>query len=236
MPLENLRIAEAYQKMCNGCTKYGMQPMNEVTLNRILHKKHFTGNGLCMVSASRGERTVEENNAKTEELKNDLSSLGYGYIPMYGGFKEKRDDGSVEQVFEKSFMVFPYNRKGEEIDFEQLKDDMLALGKKYEQESILVKAPDAAPVYLNCTTGDVDMEFSKDDANIKVNDMAQDYFSSLKKLPKGATDEEGNLSKDFEGKPQRFTFESCYLNEEPKTLMGAHARYMAGECYAGRYP
>ena len=233
MDLKSLEITEAYNQMCETS---GYQPLNEVTLNRILHKKHFVGSGLCVISASRNERSVAENNAKTKELKEDLRVLGYGYIPMYGGYRETRDDGTVHQVFEKSFMVFPYNRKGEAVDFAQLEDDMLALGRKYGQETILVKAKDKAPVYVNCATGAVDMEFSKNDADIKDDDMAQLYFSALKKLPPEATDDKGELVKDFEGKPQRFTFESCYLDTEPQTLMGAHARHMAGECFAGRYP
>lgn len=46
MDLKSLEIAEAYNQM-RETSSY--QPLNEVTLNRILHKKHFVGSGLCVI-------------------------------------------------------------------------------------------------------------------------------------------------------------------------------------------
>lgn len=173
-----------------------MQRLVETTLNRLVtdHNKYV------MISASRGDKTKEENNRRFSELKNKVWKAGYSYIPVYGGYIE----GNVE-VYEQSLVVVPKNK---DQDFSQLVDDMISIGKYYEQEAILVKFPDDYPVYYNLITNTYGEPFN---GELKLNDVAQKYFTSLKKHPRA----------------QRFTY--TYLENQPQTIMGAHMRESRGE-------
>lgn len=173
-----------------------MQRLTETTLNRLVtdHNKYV------IISASRGDKTIEENNRRFSELKNKVWKAGYSYIPVYGGYIE--DSG---EVYEKSLVVLPKNK---DQDFSQLVDDMISIGKYYEQEAILVKFPDDYPVYYDLITNTYGESF---DGELKLNDAAQKYFTSLKKHPRA----------------QRFIY--TYLESQPQTIMGAHMRESRGE-------
>ena len=190
--------------------------LTEATLNRLV--KGHDKDGYIILSASRGDKTDAENNRRFEELKKTVWNLGYSYIPVFGGYSEE-DHG---EVFEKSLFVLAKNKKEAEIDFDKFVEDMREIGSSYEQDSILVKYPDKAPMYLNLSTGEFDRPF---DGEIKLNDVTQMYFTALKKWN---TDKYGDKIK---GKPQRYTytFKEVYLSEQPKTLMGAHRRSSNGE-------
>ena len=82
-----------------------MQNLIETTFKRL--EKHFENNDCAFISACRGDRTAEENNIKTEELKEKLRRMGYGYVAIRGGYIENKglpDERTVED--EKSFAVF----------------------------------------------------------------------------------------------------------------------------------
>ena len=190
--------------------------LTEATLNRLV--KGHDKDGYVILSASRGDKTDAENNRRFEELKKTVWNLGYSYIPVFGGYSEE-DHG---EVFEKSLFVLAKNKKEAEIDFDKFVEDMREIGSSYEQDSILVKYPDKAPMYLNLSTGEFDRPF---DGEIKLNDLAQMYFTALKKW---------NTSKygdEIKGNPQRYTytFNEVYLSEQPKTISGAHRRSSNGE-------
>ena len=173
-----------------------MQRLNETTLNRLVsdHNKYV------IISASRGDKSVEENNKRFSELKDKVWQAGYSYIPVYGGYIE---DGG--EVYEKSLVVLPRNK---DQDFSKLVDDMILIGKFYDQEAILVKSQDDYPVYYDLNSNSYGAPF---DGELKLNDVTQHYFTSLKKHPKA----------------QRFTY--TYLESQPQTIMGAHMRESRGE-------
>lgn len=164
---------------------------------------------------------VDENNKRTKELRTKLKSSTYSYIPVYGGFKE---EGSNTAKIEKSFIVFPYNISTKEyMDFDEFKENLLNIGASFQQDSILIKAPDSNPVYIDCKTKKPDdYTFT----NKKVNDIAQEYFTALKKW-----DDSSKKGKDHftKGKPQRFTFESLYMNDFPNSISEHRRRSLNGE-------
>lgn len=198
--------------------------LDESTLNRLVsgHDK----DGYVIISASRGDKTAEENNKRFSELKSKVNKYGYSYIPVFGGYKEE-DNG---EVLEKSLFVLPYNRvlgtKVEPEYFDDFLSSMIDLGKYYNQDSILVKTPTDKPKYLDLSTMEYDKPF---DGELKLNDIAQVYFTSMKKWN---TDKYGDTIK---GKPQRFTYTqtenltNVYLMEQPKTINEAHRRSLLGE-------
>lgn len=119
------------------------------------------------------------NNIAYKKLKNKIASLGYSYIPVYGGFKEK---GQQKANVEKSLIVMPFNIKsGTYTDFDKFVNDMFDIAgpNGYHQDSILIKYPDKNPQYYSCWT-------QKPEEGImftgtSLNDITKEYFTALKK-------------------------------------------------------
>ncbi len=122
---ENLK--ETYDK------DYGsFEYMNESSLSRIW--KH-SQNGFFMLSAFRGN-DFNKNYKNHKGLKQDIRSNNLGYFEIDGQYKY--DDGTTES--ELSVFV-PFNKN--EYRFEEFVEIGRKLGKKYNQESILVKYPNS---------------------------------------------------------------------------------------------
>jgi hypothetical protein len=87
----------------------------------------------------------------------------------------------------------------------------------YNQDSVLIKAPDGTPQYYE-KSGDVDdtMKFNGD---VKINDMSQDYFTDFIKT----------LKMRDNSREHRFTFEGCYINPKPASLNERTVRDKRGE-------
>ena len=195
--------------------------LTESTLGRVLHGHE--GSGYVIISPCReksnleqelgrvltDQEAIDENNKRVHELKQDLMRLGYSYIHAYGGYHE---EGTDDFSYEKSFIVYPFNRKGEQTDFEVFFNDMVDLGNKYNQDSILRKHPDEKAKYIVCKTGDVDMEFD----GITVNDITQEYFTALRQ-------------NDHKG-VKRFTYEGLYI-PKASSIMDGHRRYSMNELF-----
>lgn len=257
---ENKNIFEAYEQI-KKC-KY-MKPLTEASLQHIINKKY---SGYFILSACRsdwveyeldklGITTEEEfrekfhgtkmeylnpkywNNLRSKELENDLKSLGFGYIPVYGGFKEtsnEKPDGIT--VYERSYFV-PFDGDGEEA-FNEVKEKIIELGKKYRQESVTICPPGEAPYFYVTTKypngDDVGTEqryFGKD---YKINDVAQQFFTANNKSDRW---NDGDFSKK---PPRRFSFESTnesvMVGGDPMSYAEAYSRNMKGEIFAPPYP
>jgi len=200
----------------NGETMNNYTKLTEATLNRLIsgHDK----DGYIIISASRGDKTTEENNKRFAELKKTVKMNGYSFIPVFGGYKEDGGD-----VLEKSLYVLPISASGERTDFERFIEDMVDIASAYDQEAILVKKVGEDPRYYNLKDATIGAPFT----GVTVNDVLQQYFTALKKWD---TDKYGDSIK---GSPQRFTFQELYLDEQPRTIAGAHMRRSDGEivCY-----
>ena len=199
-----------------------MPLLTEITVNRLLGK-HYNS-GFAIVSASRFKNTAQENNQLTKELFLKLKNSNYSYIPVFGGFIENKGSENEQHVYEKSFLILNYNKKGEELPFQDLKNFALEICSEYKQETVVLKSPDGNPKTLT-RTGEADMEFSGD---IKINDLTQEYFTSFVKTR--------NVDKDSQDKRKqsRLTFEGVYINPPPATYSERHARYLSGEIFLSR--
>lgn len=176
------------------------------------------------------------NNIKTKELMRDLHDLGYGFVPTYGGFKEKSPSNSEgTDVFEKSFFVpFQLKDADNKEGFEKMKSDIIALGKKYRQESVAICPPNEAPYfYVTYQYGNGDPVGSEQryfGRDYNINDVAKEYFTSLNKVDRF------DRGKD-KANPHRFSFcESVTVDNSPTTYMGAYSRFSSGEIFASNYP
>ncbi len=129
---------------------YGtFEKINEVSLSRIWkHQK----TGFIMMSAFRGD-DLQKNLNNHQQLKKDIRSLGYGYFELEGQYQY--DDGTIDN----ELSVFIPCPKDETETFYYFVDNIHKLGKKYNQESILVKEPDGIYGYdgkaqlLYCQSG-----------------------------------------------------------------------------------
>lgn len=150
--------------------------LESITLNRIL-KKHGV-NGLIGISANRSDMPQERNIAKTKELINDIKASGFSYLPTYGGYRSPQ---GVEDDYEPSFIVFNYNSDGKQCDFERLKELAIIWCKKYEQHSVLIKAPNEEPIYVDENGNKVN---SRQSNEYWKNNPQKPFFTSLKSKEK----------------------------------------------------
>ena len=203
-------------------------PINESNAKSLLDK--HTKTGYIIISPCRGfaefglnpETDTQElariNNERVKELYSAIESAGFSFTPCYGGFIENQGDENEEHVYEKSFIVYPYSRAGELKEFGELYDFAVEMGKKYNQDSVLICEPGGKPKYVN-QAGEVDMEFEGEPS---FNDVTQAYFTDLHK----------NTHKSgLSGKPTRFSFNESYINPAPQGLSEAVVRNGHGEIF-----
>lgn len=166
----------------------------------------------------RGQELTTENNRRTKNLKKDIISNNFSFIPVFGGYRY--DDGT--EGYEDSFVVFPFDRNGNPIDIDTVVNVCKNLGEKYNQESILINKPGEAPYYYNVSDHEQTMTFSDDPEDWDINDLSKQFFTALKTY-------NSKKHPDYNGKPQRFTMEDVYITSQPSTIMGAHSRSLSGE-------
>lgn len=149
--------------------------VEKITINRIITK--HGDNGVIYISANVTGNDKETNDTNTRKLLKDLMDSPYRFLPVYGGY---RDDSRGEyDDFEPSFLVFNYNREGVPQDFEKLKEFGIELCGKYDQSSVLIKAPGKVPVWLDRNGNKI----SKDETtHVFKNNSEKEYFTSLKTL------------------------------------------------------
>ena len=147
-----------------------------------------------------------------KHLKKDINSAGFSYTPVFGGYHGS--DGVVDS-YEPSYVVYCYDRKGQQRDFQELKDFALQMCAKYSQDSVYVQAPGEPPVYLDAE-GNQTNSTSSD--NFKFNRDDQEFFTTT--------------SRD-KSHPQRFTgdiqFNEMYIPLRPADLNEKQRRLKSGE-------
>ena len=137
--------------------------------------------------------------------------------------------------FEPSFIVFNYTNDGKERDFEQLRQFALDICGKYEQHSVMIKYPDAAPTWEDKNGNMVSKRSSK---KYWKNDPTKEYFTSLQSK-EDIERKEKQYSKNGETKypiSKRFTYDisdndiendevlECYVNPLPTNLLEEQRR------------
>lgn len=143
--------------------------LTEASLSRVWQHLE-SGDSWGIISAWRGayesldpaklQRRRAENNRRSDQLESDLQSMGYGYIPLKGRFKEEVDadeldpsdpidpedvEGGGVWVEERSFFV-PQIERG----------DLVELGAKYDQDAVLFgePGPDGEVVMIDSDSGE----------------------------------------------------------------------------------
>lgn len=179
--------------------------IEHVTLDRIL-KKHGA-NGMINISANRSDMPKEYNEENTKKLIEEIIKSGFSYLPTYGGY---RDDGGVEDDYEPSFVVFNYDAKnGNPRDFNELYKLALEWCGTYNQHSVLIKAPNQDPIYVDRNGHKVNDDES--DRYWK-NDPKQNFFTSFK----SKDDVDKEIKDKIMGKYKSY----CHKNNIPLTKDG----------------
>jgi len=121
-----------------------LEPMNESSLSRLWRKTqdHTCGS----ISGYRDENTRAENKANNKVILNYLQGKGYSVTSVQGSYIENFGTDSAKEVKEPSFFVC--NDKVEGDDGGQLERDLIKMGRKTDQDSILVIPYGGKEAYL----------------------------------------------------------------------------------------
>ena len=159
----------------------------------------------------------------TKSLISDIRKSGYSYFPVYCGYKcnvcsthvvHKGTDGMVDK-YEPSFFITNYKGKTLQDNFDKLFDLGVKICNKYNQDSVLVKAPNDVPKYIDRNGNVVGKE--KQNGNVSINRIEKEYFTALYKKDTGT---------------KRMTYDmdfNMYLNPLPCTLNEAMRRQLSNE-------
>ena len=121
-----------------------LEPMNESSLSRLWRKTqdHTCGS----ISGYRDENNRAENKANNKVILNYLQGKGYSVTSVQGSYIENFGTDSAKEVKEPSFFVC--NDKVEGDDGGQLERDLIKMGRKTDQDSILVIPYGGKEAYL----------------------------------------------------------------------------------------
>lgn len=175
-------------------------------LGRILQDYYDVG--FIVISADRtceaetGVEKCSEKDTRRQEHKNfinykklrkEVRQAGFGFIPAFGGYKEKikdpdtgdykknPDTGEYYEVDTEKpeHSVIIAARPEQDLDHNKLKAFGETLSKRYNQDTFLYKpanADDPNAYYLT-KDGQIDMTFN----DVTANDLAQQYYTMLRK-------------------------------------------------------
>lgn len=211
---------------------FGLVPLDEVKLNRVV--THHMEHGFIILSAYRsceaehgGNCTEEQkkeqalkNIINNKQIKKDIVSAGFSFIPVFGGFKEAVENPktglvSYIEVKEPSYIV-PANRNKMttkvNIDVEGVKLLGMQLCQKYNQDSFLFY--DNKTAYFVSKDGKIESQFT----DVALNDMSQIFFTQLKK-GKERIDRRFSLTESIE------TMFSLYGYQAPGSTSEARERH-----------
>ena len=159
------------------------QILGEASFSRLL--QNYERDGFIVISADRGERGPEENEALSKELKLDINRAGYGFIPTYGGYVETNiDTGEQDRVQgERSFIIpnAPYGGRTQDFDPDKLFTTAMVWARKYGQESFLY-APAGGPArFVDAMGQTVQFGPSPTMSGITFDDRKQPFYSTFAK-------------------------------------------------------
>lgn len=163
-----MKLDEAY--------KLAADIITEDSLNRLqeIHRK----NGYAIVSACRNEFSKNENEYRTNQLKEIIQNSPFSFKKVLGGFIETKKDGTKQEVKESSFIIYNYDKNGNVVEKDKLFKFALQICKKFNQDSILYSEKGDKPRYYT-KQGKVDSSFSK--TGFTFNDKTQQYFTDFSK-------------------------------------------------------
>ena len=111
----------------------GEETLDETSLTRVMSKSKK--GGMAIMSAQRGDKSKAENNARSKQLEKDVRGAGLpGPTKVAGRYTENPGTPQEKKVGEKSHIITP-GKKGKR----KFKKAIEKLGKKYDQDSVLIQ-------------------------------------------------------------------------------------------------
>lgn len=225
-------LNECYSEKTNN--KGDLVSLNEVNARSLIDR--HSADGYVIISPCRGggdfgldpndprqrEMLADINHKRVKEFVDILKRTDFSYTPTYGGFIENQGTPNEENVYERSFVVYNHHKDGSVGDFNELYQFALDMARKYNQDSVLIQAPNGKPQYVK-QNGEVDFGF---DGDIAFNDLSQEYFTDLHK----------NTHKTMgdDSSPTRFSFLESYINPAPQCYGERVSRARNGEIFLTR--
>lgn len=167
------------------------QRLDESSFSRVMTT--YFDKGFIIVSSDRSceaekgrECTAQEiksqaevNNENNKKIHWDFTRAKFGFVPTYGGFKEKKvaADGTETYIDsphpERSYIV-PNNRE----DMKAIKKLGMDICTKYNQDSFLFKPPQSqdTKAYFLDRNGNVQVTFE----GRSISDLTQQYYTHLR--------------------------------------------------------
>lgn len=151
------------------------EQINESGLSRVW--SHTENHDCGMISACRGDKSEEQNNENSMKLKAKMLTLGYGVTKIDDNYIEDYNTDNAKKVKELSWFVVDIDDKG------TLKQDLIKLGRIYQQDSIAFGAKASYWVLVGTNNSD----FPGFNKEVKLSNKkfgkAGEFFSSVKGRP-----------------------------------------------------
>ena len=107
--------------------------MSETSLTRVMRKSEK--GGMAIMSAQRGDKSKSENKARSKQLEKDIRGSGLpGPTKVSGRYTENPGTSQEKKVGEKSHVV-----SSGKMGKRKFKKTVEKLGKKYDQDSVLIQ-------------------------------------------------------------------------------------------------
>jgi len=107
--------------------------LSETSLNRVRSKSEK--GGMAIMSAQRGDKSKKENKARSKQLEKDIRGAGLpGPTKVSGRYTENPGTDKEKKVGEKSHVV-----SSGKMGKRKFKKAITKLGKKYNQDSVLIQ-------------------------------------------------------------------------------------------------
>lgn len=180
---------------------FSLQKLNETTMTAIQGK--YMENGFVVLTSDRSchaelglpygepcpekeEYYFQQNNIENREiLKRWIRSKGYGYTPVYGGFKEEIKDeegnviGKVDSPHPEHALLVMARNENDSTNHLALKEFAKEICEVFNQDAFFYKPPNSetTDAYFINRDGKIDETFK----NFVFGDLKQDYFTQLAK-------------------------------------------------------
>ena len=140
--------------------QYQSEKLSEGGLGHTVATLNKNDYNICFITACTDYNSTEENLLANNSLEKDLRSLDHGFNKVLGGYQYKV--GEVTE--EPGFQVID-----KRLSAEDFLDEMVALGKKYDQWAISIKPKNSN---IRCiVTKPNDENFGKDDPSFNPNEL-----------------------------------------------------------------
>jgi hypothetical protein len=120
--------------------------IDETSLTRVMSKSQK--GGMAIMSAQRGDKSKAENKARSKQLEKDVRGAGLpGPTKVAGRYTENPGTSQEKKVGEKSHVITP-GKMGKR----KFKKAIEKLGKKYDQDSVLIQRKGGGEATLKGTS------------------------------------------------------------------------------------